>query len=289
MTIEALKKRIKVTEDLREIVSTMKAMSSASIAQYEKANGALSKYRLNLRDAFHALARQNPVPKVNTQSSGKCLLILIGSDNGMVGKFNKEILQKAKEHLRKNGISPRDVMFLTVGKRMSAVVAQEKLKIYAKYAISNSVKMVNTIAETVIMKLDEATTTDDVTAVSVFYHKRSSGEQIKVARQNIIPFDFASYLRLKNEPWETNNVPLIPVKPKDMFVALMNEYLMISMASFLNYSLSAEHYTRMTNMQNAEKNIDENLEELNLAYQQQRQESITDELIDVISGAEAMS
>ena len=44
----------------------------------------------------------------------------------------------------------------------------------------------------------------------------------------------------------------------------------------------------MTNMQNAEKNIDENLEELNLEYQQQRQADITDELIDVISGAEAM-
>ena len=63
---------------------------------------------------------------------------------------------------------------------------------------------------------------------------------------------------------------------------------MIAIASQLNYSLAAEHYTRMTNMQNAEKNIDESLELMNLEYQQKRQESITDELIDVISGAEAM-
>ncbi len=44
----------------------------------------------------------------------------------------------------------------------------------------------------------------------------------------------------------------------------------------------------MTNMQNAEKNIDESLEQMNLEYQQERQENITDELIDVISGAEAV-
>ena len=60
------------------------------------------------------------------------------------------------------------------------------------------------------------------------------------------------------------------------------------MIRFLNDSLASEHFTRMTNMQEAEKNIDENLERMNLEYQQQRQENITDELIDVISGADAM-
>lgn len=64
--------------------------------------------------------------------------------------------------------------------------------------------------------------------------------------------------------------------------------LMIAISKQLNASLVAEHFTRMNNMQNAEQNIDENLAEMNLAYQQQRQEDITDELIDIISGAEAM-
>ena len=81
---------------------------------------------------------------------------------------------------------------------------------------------------------------------------------------------------------------MIPIERKQMFAALLNEYLTIALASQLNYSLAAEHYTRMTNMQNAEKNIDESLEQMNLEYQQERQENITDELIDVISGAEAV-
>lgn len=289
MTIEALKKRIKVTEDLREIVGTMKALSSVSILQYEQANTALAQYRRNLQDAFQALIKQGGLPNMGEKSEqGKQLVILIGTDNGMVGKFNKEILDKAKADFKKQGVSLKNTLFLTIGKRLGGLAAQSNLKLYAKYAVANSVKMVNTIAETVIMKIDEATRKEHITSVCVWYHKRNKNEPVSVQKQQIIPFDFAAYQKLKDKPWGTNNLPLIPIERKQMFAALLNEYLTIALASQLNYSLAAEHYTRMTNMQNAEKNIDESLEQMNLEYQQERQENITDELIDVISGAEAV-
>ena len=289
MTIEALKKRIKVTEDLREIVGTMKALSSVSILQYEQANMALAQYRRNLQDAFQALIKQGGLPSMGEKSEqGKQLVILIGTDNGMVGKFNKEILDKAKADLKKQGVSLKNTLFLTIGKRIGGLAAQSNLKLYAKYAVANSVKMVNTIAETVIMKIDEATRKEHITSVCVWYHKRNKNEPVSLQKQQIIPFDFAAYQKLKEKPWGTNNLPLIPIERKQMFAALLNEYLTIALASQLNYSLAAEHYTRMTNMQNAEKNIDESLEQMNLEYQQERQENITDELIDVISGAEAV-
>ena len=289
MTIEALKKRIKVTEDLREIVGTMKALSSVSILQYEQANTALAQYRHNLKDAFHALIKQGGLPKNEVKTAqNRQLVILIGTDNGMVGKFNKEILDKAKADLKKQGVSLKNTLFLTVGKRIGGLAMQSNLKLYAKYAVANSVKMVNTIAETVIMKIDEATRKEHITSVCVWYHKRNKNEPVSVQKQQIIPFDFAAYQKLKDKPWGTNNIPLIPIERKKMFAALLNEYLTIALASQLNYSLAAEHYTRMTNMQNAEKNIDESLEQMNLEYQQERQENITDELIDVISGAEAV-
>lgn len=289
MTIEALKKRIKVTEDLREIVGTMKALSSVSILQYEQANTALAQYRRNLQDAFQALIKQGGLPNNKIKAApNRQLVILIGTDNGMVGKFNKEILDKAKADLKKQGVSLKNTLFLTIGKRIGGLAAQSNLKLYAKYAVANSVKMVNTIAETVIMKIDEATRKEHITSVCVWYHKRNKNEPVSLQKQQIIPFDFAAYQKLKEKPWGTNNLPLIPIERKQMFAALLNEYLTIALASQLNYSLAAEHYTRMTNMQNAEKNIDESLEQMNLEYQQERQENITDELIDVISGAEAV-
>ena len=57
MVLEVLQRKIKTTQDLRDIVSTMKTLSSVSILQYEKANQALARYRRNLRDAFHAVIK----------------------------------------------------------------------------------------------------------------------------------------------------------------------------------------------------------------------------------------
>ncbi len=289
MTIEALKKRIKTTQDLREIVGTMKALSSVSILQYEQANQALSKYRNNLKDAFHALVKKDGIPFLaNNNRDFKHMIILIGSDNGMVGKFNKEVIDKVKIDLRKNNISMKDVIFLTIGKRVTMLAEQAKFKLFAKYAISNSVKIVNSIAETVILKLEEAIRKEKINKVTVWYHKRNKSASVSLEKRDILPFDVKAFKRLKDKPWDTNNIPMIPLNKERLFSALVNETLMIAIASQLNYSLAAEHYTRMTNMQNAEKNIDESLELMNLEYQQKRQESITDELIDVISGAEAM-
>ena len=76
---------------------------------------------------------------------------------------------------------------------------------------------------------------------------------------------------------------------RQLLDALIKEYLMIELSAALTYSLAAEHHTRMINMQNAEKNIDESLEKMNLEYQQKRQDAITEELIDVVSGAEALT
>jgi F-type H+-transporting ATPase subunit gamma len=289
MTIEALKKRIKTTEDLREIVSTMKSLSSVSILQYEQANNALEKYRQNLHDAFHAYVKKEGIPSMpNSEGLNKYLIILIGSDSGMVGKFNKEIILSVKAELKKQNIHWKDVLFMTIGKRITMLAEQAKFKIYAKYPIANSAKMVNSIAETVIMRLDEATQKEGINRVAVWYHKKMKSTSVSLHKEELIPFDTSSLIELKNKPWETNNVPLLPLDKSQMFSALLSEHLSIAVASQLNYSLAAEHYTRMTNMQNAEKNIDESLEAMNLEYQQKRQENITDELIDVISGAEAM-
>lgn len=290
MPAEILKRKIKTTEDLRSIVSTMKALSSVSILQYEQANAALEKYRRNLKDAFHALVLRKGVPFVAARKAPKkkYLLILVGTDNGMVGKFNKELLEQAESYLQKQNVPLSEAGFIVIGKRMTMLAERDKLRLFARYAVSNSVKTVVSVAETVMIKLNEVTEKEHITNVSVWYHRRRAGKSVQTECREIIPFDMSGFQRLKNKPWGTNNIPLVPLSKEKLFSALVNEYLTVDMASQLNYSLAAEHYTRMTNMQNAEKNIDENLEKMHNSYQQQRQDEITSELIDVVSGAAAL-
>jgi len=290
MTLESLQRQIKTTEDLRDIVRTMKMLSSVSILQYEQANASLKFYRQNLQDAFQALVQKFGLPQAtrNKNQPEKFLYILLGSDNGMVGRFNREIMLAAEKDLQHLNLKPSQVLFLTVGKRLSAMAEAKKWPLSAHYANANSVKAVHILAESLIMNLDKIISREKISHVAVYFQQHGKGTAVKVVEQQIMPFDTNAQQKLKDKPWPTNNIPLIVQKKEQLFSALVRESLLIKLISQLNQSLAAEHFTRMTNMQNAEQNIDKNLAELNQSYQQQRQEQITDELIDVISGVEAM-
>lgn len=289
MTIETLQKRIKTTQDLREIVSTMKALSSVSILQFEQANASLNKYRNNLSDAFQALVMSQGLPNlVEDKSAPRYLFILIGSDSGLVGKFNKDVLDKSLSWIKNNKININEVHFITVGKRITALAEQQKLKIFAKYSSANSAKAVNSIAETLIIKIDEAINKKRVNNIFILYHKRGKSTSVVLEQQTLVPLNYAKMKSLRNKPWNTNNIVQTDLDREVFFREIVNQILGISLVSFLNFSLASEHYIRMTNMQNAEKNIDENLDEMNLQYQQQRQEEITGELIDIVAGYQAM-
>ncbi len=291
MSMETLSKRIKTTEDLRNIVSTMKSLSSVSILQYEQAQKSLIEYTHTIRNAFHALIKTNAVfipAHEKTMAEPKTIAIVIGSDNGLVGRFNKEIMQTAALSLKEKGISPKEAVFITVGKRVAALAEQQQYDLFAKYAVSNSIKAINSIASTVIVRMEEAMEKTKATRVLLFYHKRLPNQPTEIEQVTLLPFDLQQYKNLKNEPWPTNNVPLITLKPQLLVSKLIQEYLMIVLSGAITMSLAAEHHARMINMQNAEKNIDESLEQMNLEFQQKRQEAITEELIDVVSGSEAL-
>lgn len=289
MPIEALQRKIKTTSDLREIVSNMKTMSSVSILQYEQANAVLEKYQHNLQDAFHVLALHDGVPQLLSQQSShpRYLFITIGSDNGMVGRFNRELIEHLKAFIKAGKISPADTHFVTIGKRLTSLAEQEDFNLFSGYSTSNSVKAVVSLAETLIMRIEQAMRRQRITDIYTCFHRRGNG-RVNIELKKILPAEADNLQKLKKKRWETNNIPMLPVDKDKMLAALVGEILMIALAKQINASLAAEHFIRMTNMQNAEKNIDDNLEEMNLEFQQQRQEEITGELIDVISGANAL-
>lgn len=289
MPIEALQRKIKTTQDLREIVGNMKTLSSVSILQYDEANEVLEKYQRNLRDAIHVLALHDGIPLSIAQQSAypRYLFIVIGSDNGMVGRFNRDLIDEVRAFLKAQKIAIADARFIIIGKRLSALAEQADFNVLAGYATSNSVKAVISLAETLIMRLEQAMRRQRITDIYTCFHRRNSNN-VAIEMKKILPADYENLLKLKKKRWETNNLPMLPVDKDKMFAALVGEILMIALSKQINASLAAEHYIRMTNMQNAEKNIDENLEVMNLEFQQQRQEEITGELIDVIYGANAI-
>lgn len=292
MSLEALNKRIKTTEDLRDIVSTMKMLSSVSIGPYEKALASLKEYGKTVLDAFLGFTINGesnftlPQPKTKNK---KILAVLIGTDNGLVGKFNRDVFNYAQNYLKDQDIIKTDVLYLCVGKRLGSITNNAvSVSLLGTYAISNSLKEIASIASTLLLKINDILTKHSIEEVIVFHNYKEHSKPQQPRHIQLMPLPYNMFMELKKRKWDSKSTPMIPAPPQELFSALVHEYLTVALAGSLTASLAAEHYARMVNMQQAEKNIDKSLEVMNLYYQQARQTEITDELIDIVSGAEAM-
>lgn len=290
MTLEVLTKRIKTTTDLRDIVSTMKMLSSVSISPYEKALKSLDAYGETVKSAFSGLMKDDrffySAPKIKKQNP-KTIAVIIGTDNGLVGRFNRDIVSFAKKDLQdKNLLSEASI--ICIGKRVGLLSESAKLKPTATYAIMNSLKEIAGISDVILMKVNDLIMHQKAEQVLVYHMHKQSGASAKPVRIQLMPLPQEEMQILKKEKWTGRTVPLITAEPDTLFQALIHEYLAVVLSRSLTASLAAEHHTRMVNMQQAEKNIDDSLEAMNLDYQQLRQTGITDELIDIVSGAESI-
>lgn len=286
MTQEVLKKRIKTTNDLYGIVTTMKLLSSVSVGQYEKALVSLNQYTQTISLAFQGLFRQEFFSLPNTsnhQKSGKTLVIVIGSDNGLVGRFNWELVQEVKKE------SPLASMkLITIGKRLSTSFFSKGLKPDFSYSNSNTLSEISSLADTILTKVNQLISADNFEKVLLFYNKKEHNS-FQPQKLQLLPFSEEILKQLKETPWSGRMLPLINPENESLFSALSQEYLIVFLVQALTSSLACEHYIRMLHMQQAEKNIEKKLAQLDLIYQQERQNQITNELIDIVSGAQAMN
>ncbi len=291
MIQEELQRRIKTTTDLQGIVRTMKMLSSVSLGQYEKALNSLTQYGKTLHEAFHGLFAQNfftyTPPTIKT-TAPKILAIVIGSDNGLVGRFNKELLSYTKKTCQELGTSQNQIRLIAIGKRIAAFGKSMDFHLVNAYPISNSIKEIATLAGIILTKIDQEISTHHFDLVEIFYNKQQNISFAPQMRQ-LMPLPRNELLKLQKMPWEGKMIPLITTGKEELFSALLHEYFSIILIHALTSSLAAEHFTRMNHMQQAEKNIEEKLNDLNLEYQQARQNQITDELIDIVSGATAIT
>ncbi len=291
MTLESLNHRIKTTTDLGEIVGTMKMLSSVSVGQYERALVSLNQYGETVKDAFHGLFTQEFFhyrPSKKPTEDVKILAIVVGSDNGLVGRFNRDLMTYTQSYIRET-YPKSETKMLAIGKRVGLLAMAEKINLTATYPISNSLKEIAPIAAQILNQIHQIVSQNKIDYVYLFANKREGTMPFKAFARQIIPLPEEQMKELKKKPWDGRSLPLITADKDELFNALLREYLVIALSHDLVASLASEHYTRMIHMQEAEKNIAESLAEFNLTYQQLRQTQITDELIDIVSGAEEMN
>ena len=291
MTLESLNRRIKTTTDLGDIVGTMKMLSSVSVIQYEAALHSLKQYGQTIQDAFHGLFTQESfhyTPPQTSKHEPKVLAIIIGSDNGLVGRFNRDLMAYTTKYLKEKFPQTTPHVIAT-GKRIGMLSQSQDFILDAVYPISNSLKELAPISSQLLTQINQIVSKNKIDFVYLFSNRKNGTSSFVPHARQIIPLPEEQIAQLQRQKWDGRSLPLITTNQNDLFHALLHQYLIVVLLHDLVASLASEHYTRMVHMQEAEKNIEESLDSLHLEYQQERQTQITDELIDIVSGAEEMN
>jgi len=279
--------------DLKSVVRTMKAMAAANINQYENAVTALDDYfhtvQLGLLAYFRnasPIVRKPPHQRLSVDATDTQKgIIVIGSDQGLVGQFNDALLTFMRSEIASFA---HDTLIWTVGERIHTHLEDSEFTMAGSFTLPNSINTVTSLVTELLQEILLHQQQSKLSDVYVVFNRSLENAQYAPRIHRILPMDSEWQQSMLNDNWPTNCVPQVLVKPTQAFSALVGEYLFTSLYRACVESLASENASRLTAMQRAEKNIDELQTALQRRYHRQRQSAIDEELQDLVSGFEAL-
>lgn len=279
MNLEHLKRKIGAAEDLFSLVKTMKALSAVSIRQYQGAVRSLSRFDDALEKAFQVVLSPGYQPH---SEPGKLALIVIGTDQGMCGPFNERLATFIKENLEEE-----PSLVLVLGSRIVSYLPWTPQRVVL---MPTGVSGITPTVKETLVDLEDNRKKKHIERVVIFYNAPSEvGASYQSKRAQLLPISAEWLQELQQRKWKNRCLPTFEGEQTRVASHLIQLWLFVSLYSTLAGSLAAENSARLMAMQTAEKNIDQRLGELRAEFNRQRQSLITSELLDVVSGFEAIT
>jgi F-type H+-transporting ATPase subunit gamma len=277
--------------DLNGVVRSMKALAAASIGQYESASDSLNHYYRTIELGLAACLRQASLPAQVPERKGKnpgpVGVVIIGSDQGLVGQFNDLLTDYALGELKKIAGKPERVW--AIGERVHTILLDSGLAQATLMPVPISVYAITDLVDRLLIDIDAALEKGEIEGVYLFHNRPKKGAILESVMRQLLPLDRAWQRSLATLPWPTKCLPEVIEGPKPTLSAFVRGYLFVLLFQACAESLASENASRLAAMQRAEKNIKEVLAGLKRTFHRIRQEGIDEELFDVISGFEAQS
>ncbi|MCB2215774.1 F0F1 ATP synthase subunit gamma [Desulfofustis glycolicus] len=290
-TIQDLKKTIDSTEDLQSVVKTMKSLAAVNIRQFERAVESLQDYYRTIELGLTAALSSTTVLPREHQGRARRHgqgLVVFGSDQGMCGQLNEQVASLAMETLDHSPDKQTEARLLAVGERVAVRLEDAGGQVAGYLPVPTSVTAIGGKVREILEVIDEWQADHQLERVFLLFCVPTSGSRFEATKMRLLPFDRQWFLRYRQVQWPTRNLPQFSAHWPTLFTSLVRQYLFVSLFRAFASSLASENASRLAAMQGAERNIKERLEELSADYNQLRQMSITSELLDIVSGFEAL-
>lgn len=286
-SIDALQRQIATVKKLQSVVKTMKVLAAVSIRQYEQAVESLAEYTRMIEMGLQVVLREQYIelsPQITT--TPQIGAIIFGSDQGMCGQFNEQIAQYAIAH-KLPLTNQRSI--ITVGSRIISPLEDAGETITESFSMPSSLGGIVPTVQDLLIKIEQWRSQGQIQEIILFYNQPRSNTLFEPQTLHLFPLDQKWLKELKQRPWRSRTLPIFTMEREQLFSALMRQYFFIWLYHAFAASLASENASRLASMQLAEKNIEERLIAFNTQFQQQRQEAITEEILEIVAGSEAIA
>lgn len=281
--LQGIKKSIESAENLESIVSTMKAHASSNISQFQNAAKASMQYRRVLDMSLYViLSQEEELLALDEVEDGEVLHMVFGSDHGLAGRFNERISSFALENIPMNNNNKVIVIGQQIVQRL-----KDDFDIYTSFMQPQTTDSISSMVNRLLIEIDGLRDKTILEKIVLYYNRPEDNSTFMEDTELLFPIDLLEISKTKVK-WESNSIPTYFVEKEKIISDLIRQYFFITLYRAFCFSLASENASRLASMQSAEKNIEERLDDLNFEYRRERQNSITEELNDVVSGFKAI-
>jgi F-type H+-transporting ATPase subunit gamma len=304
-SLRDIRKRIRSVKNTRQITKAMKMMSAAKLRKAQDAIIAARPYAQMLDQIISDLAARSgdqevAHPLLVTRPVRRAEVVLLTSDRGLAGGFNSNVIRRASRFLYENGALER-IQFSTVGRKGHDFFRNRRQAIRKDFGYLY--QQLNYLsAKAVAEELTASFLNGEVDAVYVIYNEFVSAISQKVVLSQMLPLQTfgtgaepaatPGTLTTPGTPAATAGMSMVDFKyepgRQEVLDRLVPQAVSIKLYRALLESVASEHSARMSAMENATNNATDMIASLSLNYNRTRQAVITKELMEIVSGAEAL-
>ena len=292
-TQEALRHQLDTLGDLQSIVRTMKALSASSIREYEQAVGALQQYESTIELGFAAALRDRPGWERDALPAGahpgRAVAVVFGSDHGLCGRFNEQIAEHLHDHMMQSSgetaVRPR---LLVVGMRLARVLAARGVEADEVLELPATVDEIAATVQAIVQRIDRWQPAGLTRSVRVFHNRPGQRLQSRPTDSVLLPLALQRLQQMGRREWPGPRLPGAFMAEPALLSSLTRQYLFVRLFRACAGSQTSEHASRLNAMQRAESNLEDRIESITGRFRRLRQDAITSELLDVVSGFEAV-
>lgn len=282
--LKEIRIRITSVSSTMQITSAMKMVSAAKLKKAQDAITAMRPYSNKLSELMQGLSGASSSGEksyTNKREIKKVLILAISSNRGLCGAFNANIAKEVNVVKSREEFKKAEINFLSIGKKINDILSKTEKVIQNDSDVFEDLnyERVSQIAN----KVMDLYITQEYDHVEIVYNSFKNAATQILKSEQFLP------IPLSEEEGAENSDYIFEPSQELIVSTLIPKSLKIQLFKAIRDSFASEHGARMTAMHKATDNASELRDELKLTYNKARQASITNEILEIVGGAEALN